>query len=120
MKRSPRLTRREQRAINGPVRNLGAERAALLRSAQSLPGGPAPQGNPGDHLHCVACGKHLDTLGEARARAAANDLSKLWATLQCEHGSTFYACIACIPKAKEILAEHDRNNSNVRAAPAWH
>lgn len=120
MKRSPRLTKKERKAIHGPVRNLGAERAANLRSLQSLPGGAGPRGNAGDHLHCVACGKHLDTLGEARARAASGDVSKLWASLQCEHGSTFYACLACVPRAKQLLAEHDREGKAVDAAPAWH
>jgi hypothetical protein len=72
----------------------------------------------GDHLHCIACGKHLDTVGEARARKGGFDA--LWATVRCAHGSPFFACLGCVPAARKRLDAHDRSGNAVKVAPPWH
>jgi hypothetical protein len=96
MKREKRLTKKERKAT-GP--------------AQIQPAGAGAQQNHG-HIHCIACGKHLDAemFGEADGAAF----------LRCDHGSDFPACIACEAKAKELIAEHDRTNKPIKKAAAWH
>jgi hypothetical protein len=91
MKRAKTLTKRERKA-------LAPARAAT------------PQ--PAEHIHCIACGRHLDA-AEFEAPATA-------VTLRCDHGSRFPACARCEVQAKALLAEHDRTGQNVRAAAAWH
>lgn len=99
MKREKRLTRRERKAVS--------------------PAGSTHQHGE-QHIHCVACGKHLDTAGEARDRAARGLKSNLWMSIRCAHGSEFYACMGCLEKARTILDEHDRTGNAPRAAAAWH
>lgn len=97
MKREKRLTKKERKAT-GP--------------AQIQPTGAGQQHQQHGHIHCIACGKHLDAemFGEADGAAF----------LRCEHGSDFPACIACEAKARELIAEHDRTNKPVKKAAAWH
>ncbi|MBL8602553.1 MAG: hypothetical protein JNK72_11580 [Myxococcales bacterium] len=118
MKREKRLTRKERQLIaggpkgpNGPVLRRGAGQTATLSDTRL---------DPGTHLHCVACGKHLETVGEARERAAAGLGAPLWAEVACAHGSVFHACLGCVPQARMLLEEHDRTGNAVRAASAWH
>ncbi len=97
MKRKPKLTKRER---------------------QALAGGPKPSGQPKahnhghQHIHCIACGKHLD---EADFEAPATAT-----TITCEHGSTFPTCVKCVPKATQLVKEHDETNQPVKVAGAWH
>ena len=73
------------------------------------------------HIHCTACGRHLDTVGELRARnGAMRPGGTPWTTVRCAHGSAFQSCVACVPQTRVLLADHDRNGSDVRAAAAWH
>lgn len=65
-----------------------------------------------EHIHCTACGKHLD-VEEFEAPATA-----VW--VKCQHGSEFPSCTACLDKTKERLAEHDRTGKPVETAHAWH
>jgi hypothetical protein len=91
MKRAKQLTKRERKALAPP-----------------RPGGvAAPQ-----HIHCIACGRHIDA-SEFNAPATAK-------MLRCNHGSTFPACVACEALAKARLAEHDRTGKGVEVAAAWH
>ena len=69
MKREPRLTKKERKALFGsgpkpPTHDPNATDEA------GNPLGAVPRGDAGAHIHCVACGKHLETVGEARARTA--------------------------------------------------
>ncbi|HEU4407848.1 MAG TPA: hypothetical protein VFS43_21480 [Polyangiaceae bacterium] len=94
MKREKRLTKRERKAIN-----------------------PGPAGNrlaryQGQHIHCVACGKHLE-LSHFEPPATAM-------FVRCEHLSEFPSCTGCVPKTRELLAEHDRTGQPVKVAGAWH
>ncbi len=93
MKRKPKLTKREKKALAPP------------RPAQA---GPSGHG----HIHCVACGKHLDPQDfEAPATAT---------TITCDHGSTFPTCTKCLVKSTALVKEHDETNAPIRAATAWH
>lgn len=95
MKRKPKLTKRERKAASGGPRPA---RAA------------APAGH--GHIHCIACGKHLD---EADFEPPATAT-----TITCDHGSTFATCVKCMPKSMALVKEHDQTNTPVRAATAWH
>ncbi len=97
MKREKRLTKRERKSAAPP--------RPMQTSARS-----APQGE--QHIHCVACGRHLDP-GFFDPPATAG-------YVRCAHGSTFAACVTCTDKAQALLAEHDRTGQPVKAANAWH
>ena len=91
MKRKPQMTKKERKAVaNRPARPTTSK-----------------------HIHCVACGAHLDP----------KEFSGLMPTatmLTCDHGSRFASCMSCMTRSQELLAEHDRSGQPVRAASAWH
>ena len=91
MKKAKRLTKKERKALNGPV----------------SPPANAP------HIHCIACGRHLDPSDFTRTPVVAN-----W--IQCAHRTKYAACSRCVDTAMERLAEHDRTGDAVRIAGAWH
>ncbi|WP_437711843.1 hypothetical protein WMF45_41495 [Sorangium sp. So ce448] len=91
MKREKRLTKRERKAL------------APARTAQH---------HEQKHIHCVACGKHLDP-EEFLPQGSA-----IW--IQCLHKSGFATCIQCVEISKRLLAEHDRTGQPVQSAQAWH
>jgi hypothetical protein len=95
MNRKPKLTKREKKA-------LAPARPAQQRTA------PTNQG----HIHCIACGKHLDET-EFDAPATAT-------TITCDHGSRFPSCTKCLAKSTALVKEHDASNKPVRSALAWH
>jgi hypothetical protein len=119
MKREPRLTKRERKAIHGKG-PLPPPPAAGGAYDPSNPIAARPQQDPGAHLHCVACGKHLDTVGEASKRAAQGLQNNLWMAVRCAHGSEWVSCMGCLEKAQQLLDEHDRTGNAVRSAAAWH
>ena len=118
MNRQPRLTKKERKALLPPRPASRPGGDVYDPSLGAMP--PSPEMAAGSHIHCVACGKHLDTAGEARARAAKGLSSNLWMSIRCAHGSEFYACMGCTEKARTLLDEHDRTGQAVRAAGAWH
>ena len=121
MNRQPRHTQKERKAVHGPGPKPPATRAGgeiYDADARSIP--LSPDVPAGQHLHCVACGKHLDTVGEARDRAAKGITSNLWMSIRCAHGSIFYACMGCLEPAQKLLDDHDRTGDGVRAATPWH
>jgi hypothetical protein len=93
MKRAPRLTKKERKALAGPR--------------------PQPEEHHHHrHIHCVACGKHLDPdMFDDPATAT-------W--LSCEHRSQFPSCVACRHASQALLDEHDRTGQPVKQASAWH
>jgi hypothetical protein len=99
MKREKRLTKKERKA---------AERTA----GASQPQRAAAQGHQHQHIHCIACGKHLDPEMFGVPHGAN--------FIRCEHGSDFAHCAGCFEKAKQLVAEHDRTNQPVQKAVAWH
>ena len=94
MKRKPKLTKRERKAAGPP------------RPAQQA----APSGH--GHIHCIACGKHLNE-SDFEAPAVATSIT-------CDHGSQFPTCVKCMPKSAALVKEHDASNQPVRSATAWH
>lgn len=96
MKREKRLTKREQKALKAATR-------------------PAPQGHQHDHqhIHCVACGRHLDPSEFEGPSPSAT-------VLRCAHGSEWAACAGCAARGRELLAAHDRTGQPVQQAAAWH
>lgn len=95
MKREKRLTKRERKALQGP-----------------RPGAAAAHQHD-HHIHCVACGRHLDE-GEFHAVPASAKF------LRCAHGSQFAACAEHEAQAKLLLDTHDRTGQPVQSASAWH
>ena len=93
MKREKRLTKREVKALKGPR--------------------PGAQPHQHEHIHCVACGRHLDPAEFEGATATAT-------RLRCRHGSQWSACAECAGRAQEMLDTHDRTGNPVQAAGAWH
>ena len=91
MKREKKLTKREKKALNAPV---------------------ATHNHDDQHIHCIACGRHLDP-SEFDDPATATPVT-------CQHRSTFPSCVGCVTVAKQLLAEHDRTGKPVRTAPARH
>ncbi|HEU4539003.1 MAG TPA: hypothetical protein VFS00_33010 [Polyangiaceae bacterium] len=96
MKREKRLTKKERKALAGPP---PAQR-------------PPQQHSHHQHIHCVACGRHLDI--------SQFDAPETATFVRCEHMSEFPSCISCVPKTKELLAEHDRTGQPVKSVVAWH
>jgi hypothetical protein len=92
MKRQKRLTKRERKALAAP------QPGAISAEHQ--------------HIHCVACGRHIDP--------AEFDSPETAMLLRCQHGSTFTACVGCEAEAAARLAEHDRTGQPVKAAGNWH
>jgi hypothetical protein len=92
MKREKKLTKRERKAEKGV----------------------GPSGSKADtqHIHCVACGRHIDPVEFTHPTTAAFVL--------CEHKSRFPSCLSCVHRTKELLAEHDRTGQPVKMAAAWH
>ena len=92
MKRKPKLTKRERKAQTPPR--------------------PAKANAGHGHIHCIACGKHLDP-SDFEPPAVAT-------TITCDHGSNFATCVTHVKEASALVAEHDRTNQPIRAAQAWH
>ena len=65
------------------------------------------------HIHCIACGRHLDPEGFDKDPPTA-------LFLRCEHGSEFPCCVGCEVEAKFRLSEHDKSGQPVKVAQAWH
>ena len=94
MNREKRLTKREQKALKGP-----------------RPGATTHQ--HAEHIHCVACGRHLDP-AEFDVPAPTAKM------LRCQHGTQFASCDGCVDRSRVLLATHDRTNQPVAQASAWH
>ncbi len=91
MKREKRLTKRERKAQD-PAK-------ATTEHAHS------------HHIHCVACGRHIDSHEFSSGDALM---------IPCKHGKTFPSCVECRPQTVQLLAEHDRTGQAVRTTSAWH
>jgi NAD-dependent SIR2 family protein deacetylase len=92
MNRKPQLTKRERKA--------------------SAPARPATANGEAQHIHCIACGAHLDQKEFAEPKTAT--------ILTCNHGSQFPSCVACEAASRKLLVEHDRTGQPVKSASAWH
>jgi hypothetical protein len=93
MKREKRLTKRERKAQD-PRHQAGARTNTA-------------------HIHCIACGRHLDPSEFTLAPASASYIT-------CQHGSQFPSCVGCTVQSKILIDTHDRTGQPVRSAQAWH
>ncbi len=103
MKREKRLTKKERKLADGPAR-------AVVPGARAAR--PAQHQHKHAHIHCIACGKHLDQ--EMFGEPDGADF------IRCEHGSDFAHCIGCFEPAKKLVEEHDKTNTPIQKAAAWH
>ena len=92
VKREKKLTKRERKALKDPRPN---------------------QPHQHQHIHCIACGRHLDEHEFAAAPPTAT-------VLRCKHGSQFPSCVACASASQGLLDTHDRTGQGVQTAEAWH
>jgi hypothetical protein len=65
------------------------------------------------HIHCVACGRHIDP-PEFEAKPATAMI------ITCAHGSQFPSCTGCEVTSRYLVDEHDRTGKPVNHAPAYH
>jgi hypothetical protein len=93
MKRTKRLTKRERKAQEAAV--------------------PSGHEHSGAHIHCVACGRHLDQSEFTSTPVKAS-------FLRCQHGTRYASCKPCVKRAMELIATHDRTGQDVQAAQIWH
>jgi len=93
MKREKRLTKREKKAQD-----------------PNYSPGPRLQNQ---HIHCIACGRHLDPAELSSSPPTAT-------TITCEHGSTFPTCVGCMQESQALVDAHDKSGQPVRTAEAWH
>lgn len=93
MKREKRLTKREKKA-NDPTHR------------------PGPHAH-NQHIHCIACGRHLDPSEFESSPPSAT-------TIVCEHGSQFPSCVGCMRDAQALVDAHDKSGQPVKVASAWH
>lgn len=92
-------------------RRKGTPPTLTKKERKALAGKTA--GHEHQHIHCIACGVHLDA-----AQFTSSPPSAQW--IACQHGSRFPSCQACRPEAQRLLDEHDRTGRPVDAAPAFH
>ena len=92
MKREKRLTKRERKAITGA--------------------GPSVHQHEEAHIHCVACGRHLD-IQEFEDPPTAK-----W--IRCNHGTEFPSCVACEAGSRVLIEAHDRSGQPIKSVAAWH
>jgi len=91
-----------------PKRLTKRQRQALV--------GKGPSGTPSaesQHIHCIACGRHIDPTEFTGRPASATRLT-------CQHGSRFASCTTCVPEAQRRLDEHDKTGQPPKIASAWH
>ena len=101
MKRKPMLTKREKKTLEPP-------RTPRTRPVAAQAGGQGHQ-----HIHCIACGRHIDASELSGAVPKAR-------VLTCQHGSQFASCVGCVEGSQRLIDEHDALNQPVKAAAAWH
>lgn len=91
MKREKRLTKREKKEMAGG--GQGHDHA--------------------NHIHCIACGRHIDPAEFSQSPASA-------VVITCQHKSQFPACATCEVTARYLVEEHDRTGKPVNTAAAYH
>ena len=93
MKRQKRPTKRQRKSVDPSFR-------------------PGPR-RQSDHIHCVACGRHIDAAELSGSPPTATQIT-------CDHGSRFPSCIGCMDHAQKLVDTHDRTGQPVQVAGAWH
>ena len=93
MKREKRLTKREKKSLDPRFR-----------------AGPRTQN---EHIHCIACGRHIDAVELTGSPPTAT-------MIVCDHGSSFPSCIGCMDDSQKLVDSHDKTGQPVKVAGAWH
>lgn len=88
------------------------EKRLTKRERQEQAGGPRPQASSNQHIHCIACGRHMEPTEFTPQGTGV--------VLTCKHGSQFPSCRGCASLSQGLLDEHDRTGQGVKAAEAWH
>jgi len=89
------------------------EKRLTKREKKELSPKPHTHAHEAQHIHCVACGRHLEPESfEAEPPGSI--------FIRCQHGSDFPACASCEVEAKFRIDEHDRTGKPVSTARAWH
>jgi hypothetical protein len=91
MKRTKRLTKRERKSLD-PARPAAAQN---------------------QHIHCIACGRHINPDEFASTPATAT-------FVECDHGERFASCSSCLFESERLIAEHDKSGKPIAQAAAWH
>jgi hypothetical protein len=65
------------------------------------------------HIHCVACGRHIDPNEFSQVPPGA-------IVITCEHKSQFPSCANCEVTSRYLVTEHDRTGKPVNTAAAYH
>ncbi len=65
------------------------------------------------HIHCIACGRHLDPDEFGASPATAT-------VVTCDHGSQFASCVSCMSETQARIDAHERSGQPVQVASAWH
>ncbi|MFO0561892.1 MAG: hypothetical protein U0269_28020 [Polyangiales bacterium] len=89
------------------------EKRLTKAEKKALKGGPRAASSEAQHIHCIACGRHLDPHEFDGADATAK-------VLYCQHRSGFPSCVKCEAMSQVLLDEHDRSGEPVKPAAAWH
>lgn len=93
MQRQKKLTKRERKAL-APTPRRSTEHAH-------------------QHIHCIACGRHIDPPEFTVPPVTATYIT-------CDHGTQFPSCVSCSVQSEMLVQAHDRTNTPVKAARAWH
>lgn len=93
MKREKRLTKREKKSAD-PNRKAGPHQK-------------------NQHIHCIACGRHLDP-------SEFEGTPPMATSIVCDHGSHFPSCVGCMQQSQALVDAHDKSGQPVKTAAAWH
>ena len=92
---------------------MAKKQKRLTKRERKAAGGAEPHQHHHQHIHCIACGRHLDAEEFTSSPSTARHIT-------CQHGSTFPVCSGCVENGQELLREHDRTGRPVQSAGAWH
>jgi len=110
MKREKRTTKKERKAAL-PAASAGLGAGLGQRGLRTAAPNAGHQ-HEHAHIHCIACGKHLDPDDFGEAQGAT--------FYRCQHGSDFPHCVGCATRAKQMVDEHDRTGKPVQKVAAVH
>ncbi len=110
----PRVLRSESdRTLGYAPTHMPKKQKRLTRKERQERDGKGPAGAPTKHIHCMACGRHIDPPELTQDPPTATYVS-------CQHGSKFASCVRCLPETRARLAEHDATGREPRIEPVWH
>ena len=85
----------------------------LTKKERKEQGGSSQHDHEAGHIHCIACGRHIDP-------QEFNGGAPTATVIICAHTSQFACCVGCKDTAQYLVDEHDRTGKPVNHAPAYH